>query len=400
MPLVLLLALASVTLREAVYPLRDGCAAGDKAIAELHQGDEVRIKFAIAGDGGGCFKVTTAKGDGYLPASALSSTEEFEKARQAGAVLEITKVMNSEVAAIGKAAATSNDPLISAVRMLEANRPDQALGVLQSRLSTGRRDPQVLALAGVAAYRSDDVRRAAWYWKESLELRPNAGIQQMYDKAVKELSADLSAEKKFGARFVLRYDGQAVGEETAREMVAALEQEYVRINAELGCHWDERIAAIVQTREAYMKSSDAAEWSAGQYDGRIRIALVEGNTLGAKTRRVFAHEITHACLASLGRWPAWLHEGLAQRLSGDTMNPALKRQLKSAVRGGAMPRFDRLSQDWSRLSPQHAAQAYGLALAAVETFYEEYAQLGMRNLLKNPQMLPQVVDHLNRKFAE
>jgi hypothetical protein len=222
----------------------------------------------------------------------------------------------------------------------------------------------------------------------------------MYNKALKELSADVSTEKKFGSRFVLRYDGQVVGEETARSMVAVLEEEYARINAELGCHAEERITAVVQTREAYQKSTDAAEWSGGQYDGRIRIALLERDGVGPRTRRVFAHEIAHACIASLGRWPAWLHEGLAQKLSGDVQNPAVKRQLKNALRSGTIPRVDRLSQDWSRLSSQHAAQAYSLALAAVETFYEEYSQLGMRNLLRNPQMLAQVVDHVNRKLAE
>ncbi len=222
----------------------------------------------------------------------------------------------------------------------------------------------------------------------------------MYNKALKELSADVSTEKKFGSRFVLRYDGQVVSEETARSMVAVLEEEYARINAELGCQAGERITAVVQTREAYHKSTEAAEWSGGQFDGRIRIALLERDTVGPRTRRVFAHEIAHACIASLGRWPAWLHEGLAQRLSGDVQNPAVKRQLKNALRDGAIPRVDRLSQNWSRLSSQHAAQAYSLALAAVEAFYDEYAQLGMRNLLRNPQMLAQVVDHVNRKLAE
>ena len=393
-PLVLL-ALAAVTLKDPAYPLRSGCSADDSVVAELRQGDEINIKFSIAGEGGGCFKVSTAKGNGYLPAAALSSTEDFEKARQAGAALEITKV----ISAAAKAGPGSS-PLVSAARMLEDNRPDQALTVLQSALQAGPKDPQVLALAGIAAYRSDNVQRAAWYWKESLELRPNAGIQQMYNKALKELSADVSTEKKFGSRFVLRYDGQVVSEETARSMVAVLEEEYARINAELGCQAGERITAVVQTREAYHKSTEAAEWSGGQFDGRIRIALLERDTVGPRTRRVFAHEIAHACIASLGRWPAWLHEGLAQRLSGDVQNPAVKRQLKNALRNGAIPRVDRLSQNWSRLSSQHAAQAYSLALAAVEAFYDEYAQLGMRNLLRNPQMLAQVVNHVNRKLAE
>ncbi len=89
------LALAAVTLKDPTYPLRSGCSAHDSVVAELRQGDEIKIKFSITGEGGGCFKVSTAKGNGYLPAAALSSTEEFEKARQAGATLEITKVISA-----------------------------------------------------------------------------------------------------------------------------------------------------------------------------------------------------------------------------------------------------------------------------------------------------------------
>jgi len=38
------------------------------------------------------------------------------------------------------------------------------------------------------------------------------------------------------------------------------------------------------------------------------------------TRQVFAHELVHACLANIGSWPAWLHEGLAQKLSGEPVS--------------------------------------------------------------------------------
>ena len=393
MAVLALLALASVTIKDAQFPLRAGCSSDDSQIAELKRGEPVEIRFAINGDAGLCYKVSTPQGEGYLPASALSSNQEFEKARAAGAMLEIRRAIQVQ-------AAGTNQPLVAAVRLLDADQPDEALRVLESALRSGAKDPQVLSLAGIAAYRGDRVQQAAWYWKESLELRPNAAVRQMYDKAARELAADQSAEKKFGSRFVLRYDGLAVSEDTARQMVGTLEEEYSRITSELGCRWGERIAVIVQSPADYRRASDAANWSAGLYDGRIRVALMDRNQVGRQTRRIFSHELTHACLASLGKWPLWLHEGLAQRMSGDTLSPAETRQLKTALRAGSMPRIERLSQDWMHLSDRHAAQAYGLALAAVETFYQDYAQLGIRNLLNNPDLLPQIVGHLNRKLAE
>jgi hypothetical protein len=52
------------------------------------------------------------------------------------------------------------------------------------------------------------------------------------------------------------------------------------------------------------------------------------------------------------------------------------------------------------MSAKHSALAYGMALAAVELFYQHYPALGPRNLLRNPQMLPQITADLNRRLLE
>ncbi len=254
-------------------------------------------------------------------------------------------------------------------------------------------------MAGVAAYRTDDLRRAASYLEESLQLRPSAAVRQVHAKVVRELAADQGSERKFGSRFALRYDGRAVSEEAARALVAALEQEYWLITTELGCRWGERINVIVQTPQVYRQAADAAEWSAARYDGRIHVALLEPGA-GERTRRLLAHELTHDCLATLGQWPARLHEGLAQKLSGAALSPAAERQARAALKTGKLPRLDRLSQDWSRLSAGHAAQAYAAALAAVELIYASYGREGIRNILNHPAGLPQITEYVQRRLAE
>src|SRR6185369_16932074 len=104
---------------------------------------------------------------------------------------------------------------------------------------------------------------------------------------------------------------------SAREMLATLDQEFFRISGQLGCKAEEKIVAIAQSRSAYRKTTDAAEWNGGQFDGRIRVPVYDGQAMDASMRRALAHETTHACLSMLGKWPSWFHEGLAQRLSGD-----------------------------------------------------------------------------------
>ncbi len=57
----------------------------------------------------------------------------------------------------------------------------------------------------------------------------------------------------------MRYQSSVVKAETARDMAGALDHEFARVSDELGCHADERVVAIVQSRDAYRKATEAAE---------------------------------------------------------------------------------------------------------------------------------------------
>jgi hypothetical protein len=362
--LVLLAAAAAVVGQDQAVLRRTGCGADDEALARLAAGTPVAPRFAFDG---ACYKVTaTLDGravDGYLPAAAIQGLDEFERARRAARETAVPP------AAPPPAARPASDHARS------------------------------LAAAGLAAYRGDDVQRAAEYWKQSLEKEPNPSVERLLKRAEREMQSDTSGARKFGSRFVLRYDETRLDSESARTILAVLEQEYARVSYELGCRVEERLTAIVQPLDAYHRSIDAAEWSGGQFDGRIRVAMLEASP-GAATRRAFSHEIVHACLAGLGNFPAWLHEGLAQRLAGDRPAPATLAAVRAAARAGALPRLDRIGQDWSRMSAKHAALAYGAALAAVDLIYQHYEAFGIRNLLRNPRMLDQITPELDRRLRE
>jgi hypothetical protein len=285
-----------------------------------------------------------------------------------------------------------------AAALIEASQPGKALELLENELRK-KSDPTMLALAGVAAWRSDDPQRALVYWKNSLELQPNAELERLYKRIEKETAGDQSTAKLYGLRVLLRYDANLVPVETARQMVAALDQEFSRISDSLGCAAAERLVAIVQSREAYHKSTDAAEWNGGQFDGRIRVPVAASQGMDAALLRIFAHESTHACLSMMGRWPAWLQEGLAQKFSGDVLSPAMRARLEKMAKDGKLPRLENLHQDWSRLDTDHAVAAYALSLAAVEMFYENYAGYGVRNLVNNPEKLASVTADLDRRLG-
>jgi len=251
----------------------------------------------------------------------------------------------------------------------------------------------------VAAWRADDSRRALEFWRSSLDLAPNPGIESLYKRVERETKGDQSTEKLYGMRVTLRYDAAAVPAEMARQMVGALDHELSRVSAQLGCSAEERIVAIVQSQEAYRKTTDAAEWNGGQFDGRIRVPIFGGQGLDAAMRRALAHETTHACLSMLGRWPSWLHEGLAQKLSGDTLAPAQRERIADMAQQGKLPRLSNLRQDWSRMDTAHASAAYALSLAAVDLLYDNYHEDGVRNLVHNPEWLAQITADLDKRLG-
>ncbi len=401
----LFLAAAAQTVKVDQFPLRSGCGESDAVVARLHAGDPVQVKFALAGEKQPCYVVSaTVDGkvvEGNLPADALTGLEEFDRSRRnAAPVIESAEAPKAATPAPLPAVKSSSPEMDRAIRLLERNQPEQALEIVQKFLPLFPNNPDLLALAGTAAYKNDNIRLALQYWRESLYIKADPGVERAYKSALLESQNDKSGEKKFGTRFLLRYDGAVADAETASAMVAILEQEFSRVSFQLGCRADERIVTIVQSREAYLKTTGAPGWSGGGYDGKIHIPMLEHGHADARTRQVFAHELVHACLTNIGAWPAWLHEGLAQKLSGEAVQPGTREAIKALVKEGKLPKLAGLGQTWGNKSPAEAQFAYGMALVAVDLFFEHHAGFGIRNLMNSPEALPRITEDLDRRLRE
>ncbi len=399
---VLLLA-STLVVKQDQAPLRSGCEARDELVAQLPAGAPIEIRFAMTGPTETCYKIAvTVNGkplQGYLQASALTGLEEFDKARKSAPSVGSSAPAPQQPMTTPAISGPPNHPLVIASALLEKQQPREALEVVEKAMRVTGRDYQYLVIAGVAAYKSDEVRKALDYLKEAEQLNHDRAVEQMIARLEKEVNGDKSGDRLLGNRFLLRYEGGVLDTDVARNMVTILEEEYQRISLELGCSSDDRIVTIVQSQQSYRASTDAAEWSGGQFDGKIRIPVAETKTISALTRKVFAHEIVHACLASMGNWPSWLHEGLAQKLSGDTLTASHKAMLKAALKQGNLPKLENMSQSWSRMSATHAAVAYAYALSAAELLLELYKAYGIRNILRNPERLPQITAELDKALG-
>lgn len=384
---VLFLAAALLSVGQDQAPLRTGCEEGDEVVAKLAVGTPVTVRFAI----NGCYAVRAGERDGFLAASALAGLERWEAERRQA------RDMDTRLGAGPVVTAPGADPIARASQLLANNRPGEALGVLERELQRAPRDASLLGLAGLAALRANATVRAIGYLKDAQAVRPDPSVAALLAKAEKEAAADQGAQTLETTRFSLRYEPGVVSAESARGLAAVMEQELSRISFELGCQLPERLSATAQSREAYRKATGAAEWSGGQFDGRIRVAVMGAEQ---ETRQTLAHELVHACLGATGSWPAWFHEGLAQRLSGEVSTEPVRQMVRAAARSGGLPALGRMGQTWSRMSAEHARLAYATALYAVELFFEHHKEFGIRTLIRNPEYLGRISLDLDRRLRE
>src|ERR1700734_2959912 len=242
MALPMLFFIAAMAVRTDQTPLRSGCDTDDGIVASLPAGTPVEVRFRLA-DGSDCFKVAaTIDGKdvlGYVPATALTGLERYEQERSSAASVDVLRALNPVVAESKKAVAKSGDPALDrAAQLLDSNQPAQALEQVQIAMGRHPRDPNVLMLAGFAAYRADQLRAALDYWKQALDIAPNDRLSSIYERVKREADSDHSGDKLFGVHVALRYEGQALPPDTARAILATLDTDYSNIAAQLGCNSD------------------------------------------------------------------------------------------------------------------------------------------------------------------
>jgi hypothetical protein len=410
----------ATTVKNDGTPLRSSCSSDANPVATLAAGTEVSLRFALAGESVPCYKVAAEvegkRVEGYLPASAIDQLDSFDKSRKSAAWIDVqssSTANRSEPAANTTTSDTSASALKNAepirVRatpaavhvkeLLEHNRTEEALTLVDAETKHSP-DAGLLAMAAIAAMETDQNRRALDYFRMSLDIEKDPAVETTYKQLLREVNADQSITKLYGINVVLRYDGDAIPVETARQMLTAVDETLLHVSQQLGCRTEEKIITIVQTWAAYKQARGAVEWSAAMYDGRIRVPMEKGKPLNAETRKSLAHETTHACLSMFGSLPLWLHEGLAQKLAGEDLSPNARRKMAELARKGELPSLGALRNAWGDLTEEQARYAYAEALLAVELLMKDFGNDGLRNLLRNPERIPAISAELDKRLAQ
>lgn len=208
-----------------------------------------------------------------------------------------------------------------ALTQIALGEDDLALSVVLDALAREPRQPTLLELLGDLQNREEKVEDALRSWKEAFRLSANDRLREKILKAERELHVGRDYALSLSSHFNLRYDGD-VDMDLADAVIEFLEDQYWSMADRLDYAPRQPITVVLYPTRQFRDVTQLPEWVGGVYDGKIRVPLGGLSRLDPVAEGVLRHELTHAFVhaKSRGQCPRWLHEGLAQRLAGQTLS--------------------------------------------------------------------------------
>lgn len=256
----------------------------------------------------------------------------------------------------------------------------RAQAVLEQALRSFPDDAETLFLLADVQERQGRTRDAADTLRRLLAAHPgHARGRTLLASLEREQRVEGSYWAQGSRHFLVRYEG-AQGIDLGRSVVDTLEEAYDSIGRDLGTFPKERIQVGIYAAPVFGDVIGAPpHFIAGAYDGKkIRLNLAASAAYSHDLSRLVRHEYTHAVihLATNGRAPIWLHEGLAQ-----VMEPRSAPRLLPV----GVPReylslagIERLSRTQS---PEALVAGYSLTHIAVEHLIDRGGLSSMRGFL-------------------
>ena len=259
----------------------------------------------------------------------------------------------------------------------------EALPYAERAVRAAPDSPDALDILGYAQFAADRNRDAIRTWKRSLEIRPDAMVQQYLDKAERETKAEADFSERETSHFTLRYEGKQTSESLRRELIATLEAAYDDLSRDLGGAIRNSIPVVLYTEQAFFDVTQAPAWSAAVNDGKLRIPVEGVSSVTPELARVLKHELAHSFINQIsgGRCPQWLHEGIAQAMEPKSV-ASRGRRLAALYRAHQEIPFNGLEGSFMRFSPAEALLAYDESLATVEFISDTYGMSDFHRILE------------------
>lgn len=241
-------------------------------------------------------------------------------------------------------------------------RLDAAISSLRKSLEYDPRFVQAAALLGQVAYERGDLTLAIRSMEKAVSLAPHDRMRaEQLTRWRDEAAVHAALDERVDAKFRILFEGRAqraVADRVARVLDAA----YWRIGAALNSYPTETLTVVLYTERQFQDITRSPSWAAGEFDGRIRVAVGGALRTPDALDRVMVHEFAHAAIASIAPRgvPAWVHEGLATTLEGS--DDTWIAQTFAAARWRLT--LEQMSAGFDRLDAPKAAMAYAQSAVA------------------------------------
>ncbi|MGA7907769.1 MAG: tetratricopeptide repeat protein [Candidatus Sulfotelmatobacter sp.] len=274
-----------------------------------------------------------------------------------------------------------------AALLVRTGNAAQALPLAERAVRAAPDSPDAYTMIGYAQFASDRTKEAVASWKHSLELRPDATVQQFLAKAQREETVETDFAQHESSHFVLHYEGKQTSEVLRGQILAALESDYDDLTRDLGTPPRDNITVTLYTEQAFFDVTRAPSWSGALNDGKLRIPVNGLTSVTPELARILKHELAHSFINSLsaGRCPMWLHEGIAQLLEPKTLDKDGRPLTELFAAQHNIP-LNVLEGSFLRFSGPEAYAAYAESLAVVSYINDTY---GMGDIQRILQLLSQ-----------
>ena len=270
-----------------------------------------------------------------------------------------------------------------AALLVRTGNAAQAVSHAQRAARSAPDSPDAYTMLGYAQFASDHTKEAVISWKRSLELRPDARVEQLLAKAQREQTVESDFAQGESSHFVLHYEGKQTSETLRSQILAALESDYDDLVRDLGNPPRDNILVTLYTEQAFFDVTHAPTWSAAINDGKLRIPISGLRSMTPELAHVLKHELAHSFITQLsgGRCPPWLHEGIAQFLEPRSLG-GQGHQLSLLYKAQRNIPLNALEGSFQRFSGAEAYVAYAESLAAVSYINDSYGLSDIQRILQ------------------
>jgi tetratricopeptide (TPR) repeat protein len=330
----------------------------------------------------------------------------------------------------------SSEALDKGFQALQSGDAASAASIFREALTRHPGDPQLLFGAGVAAGIQGQDKDAIAFLKQALQIEPQllqAAVflgELLYRQGDLELAIKTYERALPGAppsvavsmrgrltawrdeaslpqnrdairddRFTISFDGP-VQQKLAARATSVLSAAFWRIGKALGAYPSAPINVILYSERQFHDITGAPEWSAGGFDGQIRVPVRGATQNLGEFDRVLTHELTHAMLKSIAsrNLPAWLNEGLAMYFEG--RDTAMSERRLAAAR--LFVPLAVLQTSFARLNSAQAVIAYEESAFATRALVDRIGPAGVGQLLQDlgtGQTMDQAIERFGITFA-